>query len=57
MGKSEGGYKLGHYWNKLESSGNGKMGSYSRHIWKAESVRPADRMGVGCKRRGLWCLG
>ena len=35
-----------------ESSGNGEMGSHSRHTLKEESKRPADRMGVGCRRRG-----
>ena len=39
------------------SSRNGVTGSHSRHTWKVESVRPADGMGAGCKRRGgLWCL-
>ena len=38
------------------SSRNGATGSHSRHTWKVESVRPADGMGVGCKRRRLWCL-
>ena len=39
------------------SSRNGATGSHSRHTWKVESVRPADGMGAGCKRRGgLWCL-
>ena len=39
------------------SSRNGATGSHSRHTWKVESVRPADWMGAGCKRRGgLWCL-
>ena len=35
-----------------ENSGNGEMGSHSRHMLKAESKKPADRMGVGCRRRG-----
>ena len=38
--------------DQSESSGNGEMGSHSRHMLKAESERPADRMGVGCRRRG-----
>ena len=42
--------------DQSESSGNGEMGSHSRHMLKAESKRSADRMGVGCKRR-LWYLG
>lgn len=40
-----------------ESSGNGEMGSHSRHILKGGVERPADRMGVGCRKRRLWCLG
>ena len=32
------------------SSRNGATGSHSRHTWKVESVRPADGMGVGCKK-------
>ena len=43
--------------DQSESSGNGEMGSHSRHMLKAESERPADGTGVSCKRRGLWCLG
>ena len=39
-----------------DQSGNGEMGSHSRHMLKAESKRSADRMGVGCKRR-MWYLG
>ena len=31
---------------------NGEMGLHSRRTWRVESVRPADGMGVGCKRRG-----
>ena len=38
--------------DQSESSGNGEMGSHSRHMLKSESKGPADRMGVGCKRRG-----
>ena len=39
------------------SSRNGATGSHSRHTWKVESVRPANGIGAGCKRRGgLWCL-
>ena len=62
MGKGEGGTSEeatrvievrddgGH--DQSESSGNGAMGSHSRHMLKAESKRSADRIGVGCKRRG-----
>ena len=32
-----------------ENSGNGEMGSHSRHMLKAESERPADRMGVAVR--------
>ena len=35
------------------SSRNGATGSHSRHTWKVESVKPADRTSVDCKRRGL----
>ena len=38
--------------DQSESSGNGEMGSHSKHMLKAESKRSADRIGVGCKRRG-----
>ena len=45
--------------DQSESSGNGEMGLHSRHMLKAESKRSADRIGVGCKRRGdcgIWGL-
>ena len=38
--------------DQSESSGNGEMGSHSKHMLKAESKRSADRIDVGCKRRG-----
>ena len=38
------------------ASRNREMGSHSRHIWKVEYGRPADGMGVGCKRRGGLCV-
>ena len=38
--------------DQSESSGNGEMGLHSRHMLKSESKGPANRMGVGCKRRG-----
>ena len=30
-------------------SGNGEMGSHSRHMLKAQAERPADRMGVAVR--------
>ena len=35
--------------DQSESSGNGEMGLHSRHMLKAESERPADRMGVAVR--------
>ena len=66
MGKGEGGTSEeatrvievrddgGH--DQSESSGTGAMGSHSRHMLKAESERPADRMGVAVREEdcGIW---
>ena len=57
---SEDRHKYGGYWNNLserrqwpgpqwEQQG-WRDGALSRHILKAESVRPTDGMGVGCKK-------
>ena len=35
--------------DQSESSGNGEMGSHSRHMLKVESERPADRTGVAVR--------
>ena len=35
--------------DQSESSGNGEMGSHSRHMLKAQSERPADMMGVAVR--------
>ena len=40
-----------------ESSGNGEMGSHSRHMLKAQSERPADRMGVAVREEEIVVFG
>ena len=39
------------------SSENGEMGSHSRHMLKAESERPANRMGVAVREEDIVVLG
>ena len=43
--------------DQSESSGNGAMGSHSRHMLKAESERPADRMGVAVREEEIVVFG
>ena len=43
--------------DQSESSGNGAMGSHSRHMLKAESERPADRMGVAVREEEIVMFG
>ena len=38
--------------DQSESSGNGEMGSHSRHMLKVESERPADRTSVAVREEG-----
>ena len=40
-----------------DQSGNGEMGSHSRHMLKAESERPADRMGVAVRAEEIVVFG
>ena len=40
-----------------DQSGNGEMGSHSRHMLKVESERPADRMGVAVRAEEIVVFG
>ena len=43
--------------DQSESSGNGEMGLHSRHMLKAESEGPADRMGVAIREEEIVVFG
>ena len=43
--------------DQSESSGNGEMGLHSRHMLKAESEGPADRMGVAIREEEIVVYG
>ena len=43
--------------DQSENSGNGEMGLHSRHMLKAESKGPADRMGVAIRKEEIVVFG